>query len=508
MSPLAPSLPLRRAPPLRHAPPSPLPLPLPLPLPSLLLPLLLVLFSLLRGASALLASASLPPPQASSRAETLRVIRQEVPPGVPPDFECAWRRLAYRFAATLPAAAVSPATLGNVFDALQLAGLCNASAPHRAAANDKPSLAAAAPGGASAQRVASAPPRSAANDKPGLSATAAGGTTLYVDAGGGSDANSGSEGAPLRHLAFAVAKARGLPPPATVVLRGGPPHRLSETLELTAADSGLSIVAFPGEQPVVSGGYLLNTSAWKRAAPAGAAAAAAAGPACPGGGTWDVKPGENAMYAEWPSSYLVNLTAAADAQACAAACAALGNCTAFIVYDAAFQPASGWAGRCFVRTDGKFPLTAEAGVTSGRCVPAPPPRNVWSVDLAAAGTPLPSFVAVPDWVLSLLFSDDGGRSPQRAIRARFPNADPETVQWPDGWAAGGTWTAPVPDENTTVIHVPFPHNYGPGMFTDYWLGVGGPCAVYNESDNNEGFGPTQFVGYCECPRRNSTQTRP
>jgi hypothetical protein len=148
-----------------------------------------------------------------------------------------------------------------------------------------------------------------------------------------------------------------------------------------------------------------------------------------------------------------------------------------------------------VRTDGRFPLTAEANVTSGRCLPAPAPRNVWSVDLAAAGTPLPAFVTAPDWLLSLLFSDDGGRSPQRAIRARFPNGDPETVQWPEGWASGGAWTAPTPDENTTVIHVPFPRNYGPGMFTDYWLGVGGPCVVYQESDNNEGTGPVESAGY-------------
>jgi hypothetical protein len=116
------------------------------------------------------------------------------------------------------------------------------------------------------------------------------------------------------------------------------------------------------------------------------------------------------------------------------------------------------------------------------------------VDLAAAGTPLPAFITAPDWVLSLLFSDNGGRALQRAIRARFPNGDPETVQWPEGWAAGGTWTAPTPDENTTVIQVPFPRNY-PGMFQDYFLGVGGPCKVYNESDNNEGFGPVQSVGY-------------
>jgi hypothetical protein len=201
------------------------------------------------------------------------------------------------------------------------------------------------------------------------------------------------------------------------------------------------------------------------------------------------------MYGAWPSPSIINLTAAADVQACAGACAAFANCTAFIFYDAAFRPASGWAGRCFVRTDGRFPLKAEANTTSGRCAPAPAPRNVWSVDLAAAGTPLPAHVTSRDWLISLLFSDDGGRTPQRAIRARFPNGDPETVLWPEGWASGGAWAKPAHNENASIIHVPFPRNYGPGMFTDYWLGVGGACAIYNESDNNEGFGPTQGVNY-------------
>jgi len=462
---------------------------------------------------------------APSREETLRVVRQAVPPGVPPDFECAWRKLAYRFAATLPAASVAPTALASVFDALQLAFLCNVTAPPPASAAASDASSAREPPAREASSARAPPARDAssarapsARDAPSARAPLArdaptrrappaqanaGGSTLFVDAGSGSDSNSGSEASPLRHLTFAVAKARGLPAPATVVLRGGPPHRLGETLELTPADSGLSIVAYAGEQPVVSGGFLLNTSSWERdpaAAQATAAEAGAAtrapGPACPGGGAWLVKPGENAMYAEWPSPSIVNLTASASAAACEAACAAFPNCTAFIYYDAGFQPASGWAGRCFVRMDGHFPLTAEAGITSGRCLPAPAPRNVWSVDLAAAGTPLPAaLVAAPDWVLSLLFSDDGGRSTQRAIRARFPNGDPETVQWPDGWAAGGAWAAPRPNENTTVIHVPFPRNYGPGMFSDYWLGVGGPCSVYNESDNNEGFGPVQGAGY-------------
>jgi len=91
-------------------------------------------------------------------------------------------------------------------------------------------------------------------------------STLYVDAARGSDANDGSEGAPLAHLATAVLRARALPPPATILLRDSAPHRLASPLQLAAADSGLTVANFPGETPVLTSGLLLNT-VWK-AAPA------------------------------------------------------------------------------------------------------------------------------------------------------------------------------------------------------------------------------------------------
>jgi hypothetical protein len=62
-----------------------------------------------------------------------------------------------------------------------------------------------------------------------------------------------------------VSRARALPQPATVILRGGAPHRLAATLQLSAADSGLTISNCPGEEPVITGGLLLNTS-WVAAA--------------------------------------------------------------------------------------------------------------------------------------------------------------------------------------------------------------------------------------------------
>ena len=81
----------------------------------------------------------------------------------------------------------------------------------------------------------------------------------------GSDAHGdGSAGAPFGSLRRAVLQTR-IGASSTVVVRGGD-YFLNETLTLGAADSGLSIVAHPDEEPVLHGGVALTDLEW---APAG-----------------------------------------------------------------------------------------------------------------------------------------------------------------------------------------------------------------------------------------------
>lgn len=99
--------------------------------------------------------------------------------------------------------------------------------------------------------------------------------------------------------------------------------------------------------------------------------------------------------------------------------------------------------------------------------------------MAAGGTPLPpSLAADVSFVPTLLISNDGGATPFRGIRARFPNGNPETTLWPEGWvpsSAGAYVPAPKPDLNsTTVTHVAV-NSYPGGMFSDFYWGEGGPC---------------------------------
>ncbi|WP_258525500.1 carbohydrate binding domain-containing protein [Paenibacillus sp. YN15] len=90
---------------------------------------------------------------------------------------------------------------------------------------------------------------------------------LYVDPAAGSDANPGTEAAPFRTLeqaqaAVRQAKGQQMTGDILVYLRGGE-YSLASPLQFTPADSGsggYSVVykAYPGEQPVISGGKQID----------------------------------------------------------------------------------------------------------------------------------------------------------------------------------------------------------------------------------------------------------
>jgi hypothetical protein len=75
-----------------------------------------------------------------------------------------------------------------------------------------------------------------------------------------SDGAAGTLAAPLCTVAAGVLKCRGFGGACTVALRGGQTtHRLNATISITPADSGLTIMAYPGDSPpVVSGAALLS----------------------------------------------------------------------------------------------------------------------------------------------------------------------------------------------------------------------------------------------------------
>ena len=80
---------------------------------------------------------------------------------------------------------------------------------------------------------------------------------LYVCPTHGDDGADGRMGSPLRSIQAAVDRASESTPVRPVVLRGGT-HFLDEPITLTSRHSGLRMLAYAGESPLVSGGKSLR----------------------------------------------------------------------------------------------------------------------------------------------------------------------------------------------------------------------------------------------------------
>ena len=74
----------------------------------------------------------------------------------------------------------------------------------------------------------------------------------------GNDKNLGSVKSPFKTIQYAIDFVVENKKP-TVVLRGGD-HFLEETIQIHPKHSGLSLLAYPGETPIISGGIPLKVT--------------------------------------------------------------------------------------------------------------------------------------------------------------------------------------------------------------------------------------------------------
>ena len=173
-------------------------------------------------------------------AEHLRqLIASSRPNAADPQFDCAWRRLAWAYAPTLQQ--LSSSKSRELHDALELEGLCG-----------QPFV---------------EPPPHAPHPPTWPSASVAGDPTTVFVAPDGDDSAAGTLSAPLRtiHGALGIIRARrpSLAMLATIVLRQGT-YLLGTTLRLSHLDSHLRITAYEGEAVNVSGAVRLSPLQWTR----------------------------------------------------------------------------------------------------------------------------------------------------------------------------------------------------------------------------------------------------
>ena len=185
-----------------------------------------------------------PAPYVSKQwSDTNGMVHSGTPGGVPASADCAIRQFAYEQGKKM---APQRGDFKSLYDALQL-GACPDASPEPKHAD------------------AWAPPR---HD---LAATSA--RVLFVDAAAaaaGIAANAtGGADAPYATLHAAVRASRALPKPLAILLRGGT-HFVGATVELGAADSGLTIANADGEAAVLSGGRNLTGLSWAPSAACGA----------------------------------------------------------------------------------------------------------------------------------------------------------------------------------------------------------------------------------------------
>ena len=357
-------------------------------------------------------------------------------PSVRDQFDCEMRELAVEFAAQLQPLRAAQA-FADVADALD-------GTPEKAQG-------CSVRGGAALRAAtanATATSRFPLLHKPARAPTA-GGQTFYV-ATTGSDGNAGTMAAPFATLAAAVAATRATPGWDTILLRGGTYYNVPTTV-LTAADSGLTIQNFPGEEVWLSGAKPLVGITW---APYNVGNASA---------SWQVFQDTSAIYGGtgFPSQVVDNVP---DWPSCEALCDANrragGPCSVWTWHSPNVEPQ--YRLQCWLRLDGVWSPTGDANHTSGRLASGP---NVWMADLSQTG-----LAAVP-----------GLRYAQgpRLQRAQFPNFDREAKGMMPPGVFRASWTPQqgkrAPDTQVDLPRSTIDRNSSASMFQVWTGGIGGTC---------------------------------
>eukprot|EP00756_Hemistasia_phaeocysticola_P047054 Hpha_TRINITY_DN20940_c0_g1::TRINITY_DN20940_c0_g1_i1::g.139755::m.139755 len=232
------------------------------------------------------------------------------------------------------------------------------------------------------------------------------GPTFFVATDGSDSSGDGSSASPFATLEHARDAARQAANGATIFVRGGK-YFLNRTLELTPQDSGLTIAAYGGEQVILSGARRLGALDW---APAGGGMAAGvfkakvqlptrASRATSAASTTATEGCGLEYGTDFKGNDITKVTTAANVTDCCAKCKAFPGCTAFTI-----EHQSG--GRCWLKNSDAG-RRSYADHVSGRPGNPPPP------------TPAPVPVHPAALVNSLFINGT------RAIRARFPNGNPQ-----------------------------------------------------------------------------------
>eukprot|EP00729_Bicosta_minor_P003139 gene3139-30522_t len=336
----------------------------------------------------------------------------------PPSTTCAIYQLAYEFGVKVQGSLVTPQQKVDMWDALNLDD-CNTTIPAPSRTSPPAPL-------------------------PSFPVPASSKTSIFVDPVNGADSAAGTMAAPLKTVVAAQMAARKTAAkPVTILLRSGQ-HVLTETIALTPADSGLTIQAYNGEAAELTGAAPLTKITWEEYNVT-KGSGVVMGPALP---NINMLESDGAPTQGGNNSHFVFYGKQASAPACESVCASDTHCIAWTWHDGE-QPAgsTSWDEQCYgVLTGTTLSNVGQTHHVSG-VKTVTQPKNIY-----------------------------------RAIRARWPNGDPEYQLFPAGWESSVKWAPPksFPAAEGIVVLSPNRSDEGPcsssSGYCYYATGVGGACA--------------------------------
>jgi len=305
--------------------------------------------------------------------------------------------------------------------------------------------------------------------------------SIYVDFTHGDDTNDGSLAHPLQHLDAAVHFARQHFGPAThkrIILRRGR-HYLRDTVNFTAADNRLTLSNFDSELVELSGAQPINCD-WQRIA---------------GNDSWRVLPNTDGIFSGPPSPgqnssvdlFLGHTASFAECESLVASVYRSLNLGAFTWQS---SDAGEWSNVCYGIVGTNYQTNAQSNAMTGVLVNG---ANLYACK-------------VTDDLISVI---DGLRvNGTRAIRARYPNGNPET--FPCGFCStlsAKSWLAPTCVNSPTMEYWPETplrndttvKSNGEIWFAKYQLGVGGCCDAFTPNagywcgNNTQGGGAFTYL---------------
>ncbi|XP_057307631.1 uncharacterized protein LOC130645609 isoform X2 [Hydractinia symbiolongicarpus] len=337
------------------------------------------------------------------------------------EFDCKIKKLAFEFAKKLAPGTGNQTEMKYIYDGLQLGSLCNVSYP-------------------SLQKMH--------EDWHTNKRISSDGIEIYVDDYYGQNHHDGSFVNPLKDIQSGLNKCKILRSSdnngvkCTVFVRGGT-YKIQETLKIN--EDNVILTNYGNEDVRVTSDAVVNIPKWNLYK-SSLERFEMRNPIFEG-----IQPKQSTaavIFVGVFDSYLQ----------CDKFCANSSKCTAYAYFD---TTAGAFSKQCYMRVDGMWDTVNHTGVVSGKKV------TIYSADLSSANLKKVDQVFI------------NGR---RAVKARFPNANPETMGLhtiPTGYVESAEeWLPPLKKPAATEIHIEVPLREA-SLFPKFYIGVDGPVNQFD-----------------------------